>query len=242
MEGKNILRSQSSTITQTKSLSQLLLEIVAISGEYPAENIHRLIFSQSYSKKVIYNLTNDKLLKTVYMDGVKGYRLTIKGKRKLTAGNPTRFEGYFDGDVETNKMRTDLTRRRRLHSMAHVYTLMHNSGVCIFQDTKPKVFTQLQPALSQTTNQASELRILQKDESLNMCGTPYPAYTVSVPCFYSSREQKVDENKSGAIRGSKSVGVLLTLSQAYAIYNTRNTQTNWWEKVELWFCSILVNI
>jgi len=191
------------TQTKSKSQAQLLLELTAISGEYPSDNISRLMPSQSYSKKVIYSLTADKLLKVIYKGGIRGYRLTAKGKRKLISQNPARFAGYLEGDVETNKMRADHSRRLRLHSMAQVYTLMYNAGVSIFQDAKPDILA-AQPS----------------------------ACTISAPHFYSSREQKVDDEKSSAIRGSKAMGTLLTPTRAYAVYNTGNNQTSWFEKVE----------
>jgi hypothetical protein len=129
-----------------KSQAQLFLEITAISGEYPAENIYRIFSSSSYAKKKISALTAEKLIKVVNKGGIKGYRLAIGGKRKLMADNPARFAGYLDGDVETNKMRADHARRLRLHSMAQVHTFMHNAGVRFFKMISPTYLPNPHPA------------------------------------------------------------------------------------------------
>lgn len=192
------LRSTSAQSPLPRFQSQLFLEITAISGEYPADNIHRIFSSSSYAKKKISALTTDKLIKAVNKGGIKGYRLTIGGKRRLMTDNPARFAGYLDGGVDTNKLRADHTRRLRLHSIAQTHTIMHNAGVEIFQDNKPKLFNK----------------------------------PPSVPCFYSSREQKSHNDNSGAIRGSRAIGTLLTPTQVYAVYNTGHAHANWREKVE----------
>jgi len=126
--------------TKPKSQGRLLMEITAITGEYPQGNLPRLIPSQSYAKKVVSNLANDKLIKQISSGGLKGYRLTIKGKRSLLSDNPARFAGFLEGVAETNKMRSGYERRLRLHSLAEVCTLMNGAGVEIFADVKPKVF------------------------------------------------------------------------------------------------------
>jgi len=192
---------------------QLLMEITAISGEYPANNLRRLIPSSSYAKKVVTALIGDKLVKVVYKNGVRGYRLEIKGKRKLLADNPLRFADYLAGATDTNKQRNDHARRLRLHTTAEALTVLYNAGVRIFKDTKPPIYplgTKIppsQPALSQS------------------------ALTITIPCFYSSREQKGEDDN--AIRGSRAVGTLLTPTHAYAIYNTGTVESRWRESVEM---------
>ena len=220
--------------TKPKSQAQLLMELTAISGEYPAENIHRIIPSHSYAKKLITALINDKLIKLVNKGGVRGYRLEIKGKRKLLADNPTRYNAYLDGSTDTNKLRSDHPRRLRLHSVAEVYTLMHNAGVRIYRDTKPQVYmldasaNPSQPALSQTVSGSSAYRTPKNKGSPNVNGN---RLSITIPCFYSSREQKGEDDN--AIRGSRAVGTLLTPTHVYAIYNTGGTESRWRESVEM---------
>jgi len=156
----------------------------------------------------------DRLLKAVSGGGLKGYRLGFKGKRKLLEENPPRFKDYLEGGTETNRSRADHKRRMRLHSLAKVCTLMHNAGVEIFQDVKPKVFLldDVKPAAP-------------SQPSLSL-----PAIAISTPCFYTSREQKGQDDN--AIRGSRAAGTLLTPTHAYAIYNTGSIESRWSYTVE----------
>ena len=235
MEGKQTPPHppESTSRTKPKSQGKLLMEITAISGEYPAKNIHRLIPAPSYAKKVISTLVADKQIKLVSTGGLKGYRLMLMGKRKLVAGNPARFAGFLDGAVETNKMRTGYERRLRLHSLAEVCTLMHGAGVEIFSDVKPRIFLLDTPnPLSQPHNEKPEGGKPPKVDNLAGHGNPtqHPPSPITSPCFYTSREQKgTDDN---AIRGSRATGTLLTTTHVYAIYNTGSAESRWSEKTE----------
>ncbi|MCL2047420.1 MAG: hypothetical protein FWG87_01720 [Defluviitaleaceae bacterium] len=201
-------------MSKPKPQGQLLLELTAISGEYPADNIHRLIASASYAKKVITALTGDKLIRLVNKGGIRGYRLELKGKKKLLTANNARFADYLDGAADTNKQRSDHSRRLRLHAAAEVYTLMYNANVQIFKDIKPKIY------LPTAAADPSQSALSQS------------ALAVTTPCFYSSREHKMEYERSNAIRGSRAVGALLTSARVYAIYNTGVTESRWRESVE----------
>lgn len=52
-----------------------VLEMVGISGEFPVNQLHRLIESSSYAEKIITELKNEKLIRTHYRDRLRGYRL-----------------------------------------------------------------------------------------------------------------------------------------------------------------------
>jgi len=190
----------------------VLMEIIAISGEYPATSLCRLIPSESYVKKVVAQLIGDNLIKLISSGGLKGYRLTPKGKRKLASDNPARFAGVFDGATDTNKMRGGYVRRLRLHSLAETCALMYGSGIEIFADAKPAAYNSDEPS--------------GKTEEHNK----HPPVKITTPCFYTSRELKGRDDN--AIRGSRAVGTLLTPSLAYAVYNTRGTESRWSDKVE----------
>jgi hypothetical protein len=225
MEGE---RTPHLPITKSKSQAHLLLELTAISGEYPAENIRRIIPSTSYAKKVVTALINDKQIKLVNKGGVRGYRLETKAKRQLLSENHARYKEYMGGATDTNKQRSDQPRRLRLHSAAEVYTLMYNARIRIFKDTKPKIYQPdtaaipSQTALSQTVGESTEGKATLKTDSPPI---------ISVPCFYSSREQKGEDDY--AIRGSRAVGTLLTPTHVYAIYNTGSAESRWRESVEM---------
>ena len=203
-----------------KPQGKLLMEITAMSGEYPASFLPRLIPAASYAKKIVSALIGDKLIKPVSEGGLKGYRLTPKGKKQLVLDNPARFAGLLDGTVETNKVRSGHERRLRLHTIAETSTVMHNAGVEIFKDVKPKVYLPDLPPLPSQPSVTIEGR---------NPGQHRP-HIITVPCFYTSREQKGQDDN--AIRGSRAAGTLLTPTCAYAIYNTGSKESRWSKNVE----------
>lgn len=195
--------------TRPPTQEQLFLEQIALAGEYPYSNRHRVIPSQTYAKKVITKLTAEKLITMFRGDGLWGYRLTAKGKRYLMEENSERFDGYFEGQAETNLIRGNPPRRERLHLMAEVYTHMLNSGVRVYQDTKPRIFET--PLADEPTKSTMKIKY---------------------PYFYTSREQKNENVDADAIRGSRASGVLLASTDVFAVYNTGERLRRWTERTE----------
>ena len=218
----NPISQPTSTLMQTlkpkqKSKKQALLELTAISGEYPADNIHQLIPASSYVKKLVIDLVNEKQLKLVSNGGMKGYRLDYKGKRKLLEENPDRFKIFLEGGSETNRARDNFARRLRLRSLAEVYTIMYNTGTQIFQDMKPNIY--FADAPSQSTNKDINNEQFQFNTNIH-------SY------FYSSRELKGGDDKYNAIRGSRAAGIFITPENVYAMYNAGNSEPRWNFKTE----------
>ena len=81
-----------------------LLELVAVSGELPADQIARLSGGNSYKETVITLLKENKLIRirTFCRDKLRGYRLTRRLKSLLLSDNPERFDFYLTGKAETN--------------------------------------------------------------------------------------------------------------------------------------------
>lgn len=71
----------------TSTSAYRFLELVALSGEFPADNLHRMGIGENYGEKLVTKLKEEKLLKTHYKDKLRGYRLTSRGKRILP-GSP----------------------------------------------------------------------------------------------------------------------------------------------------------
>ena len=228
-----------------KSQGKVLMEITAMSGEYPADFIPRMIPAASYARKIISTLVGDKLIKPVLAGGLKGYRLTPKGKRQLLSDNPARFAGFLDGAVETNKIRKGYERRLRLHSLAEVCTLMHNAEVEIFKDVKPRVYLPDAPTVSSQPHDKSpeggkppKVNNHSPSENPSQPSVAHEGVNpgqrsppiISAPCFYTSREQKGQEDN--AIRGSRAAGTLLTPEHIYAIYNTGSAVSGWSKNTE----------
>ena len=87
--------------------------MVALCGEFPADQLTRLIPSPSYGEKLITELKAQKLLRTHYRDHLRGYRLTGRAKQMLLAQNPDRFRDFLTGNTETNQVRSEVTRKQK---------------------------------------------------------------------------------------------------------------------------------
>ena len=184
-----------------------LLELVAVSGELPADQLCRLPGGDSYKLNVVRALKSQKLLRTYYRDGVRGYRLTAPAKKALCRDNPERFSFSLSGSAETNLVKSEITRRLRLHRVAEATLTMKNAGVLIFRDEKPDVFS---PEWEET-------------DSLS----------ITVPAFYTSREIKEMGTVFAKIRGARSVGVLLTPADVFVVYDLGNSLMKWEYKSEM---------
>ena len=176
------------------TLAYRILEHTAICGELPAYLLSELPYSPNYVNNVVHYLKRNKLLRTYYRDRVRGYRLTAISKQILLATNPDRFTIFLTGNVETNLVKSDLSRRKRLHNIAGCLLFMENGHVAIFQDRKPVVFE-------------SDVRKLPPMQQ---------------SAFYTSREIKNMGDDAIKISGSRMSGVLLTPCGVYITYNCCN--------------------
>lgn len=188
---------------QTKSYE--LLELIAVSGELPASQLFRLSGGESYKAAVVTNLKQKRLITTYYRDSLRGYRLTSRAKRLLCEENPRRFSFYLTGAADTNHVKSEITRRLRLHRIAETTVTMKRSGVSVFRDDRPAVFAPVW------------------DENIR----------IRSPSFYNSREIKELGTAFAKIRGARSVGVLLTEGEIFAVYNLGDALMKWEYKSEM---------
>lgn len=195
------MRKSKEKVHSLDSFSALLLTLIALSGEFPSEQIARLPSTDAYKGKVIKSLKNCGLIRTYYRDGLRGLRLTAAAKKQLAADWPDRFSPLFTGDTMTNAPKYTILHRLRLHRMAEAFISMLNAGVSSFPWQKPVIFTPT------PLDQA-----------------PY----IERPAYFSSREVKGLGNAATKIRNSRAVGVLLTgtghilTGKLAAVQRTRN--------------------
>ena len=183
------------------------LELVAISGEYPAEQISLALGEGRYKEKVIAELKEHKLLKSYYKDQKRGYRVTKTGKRFLLDTNKERFSFYLEGNVDTNIRKSELIRRQRLHYIAIVFTMMHQAEITIFRDLKTDIF-------------APEYKARQPPNS-------------NFSAFYNSREIKALGTPSVKIKNARGIGTLFAARKCFIVYYTGNFIMKWQYKSEL---------
>lgn len=188
------------------TLANLLLTLTALSGEFPTAQISRLPSTGAYQEKILKSLKGEKLLRTYYRDGLRALRLTTAAKKLLADKWPDRFLPYLSGSTETNALKSEVSRRLRLHRMAEVLVTMLNANVLVFPWEKPAVFSP----------------------------TPLSAAPcIGRPAYYSSREVKGLGAQAVKIRGSRSTGLLLTDGAIFTIYNTGPFAMKWEYKAEM---------
>ena len=64
------------------------------------------------------DLKKSGLLRTYYRDKLRGYRLGVRAKNRLLDNWPERFAPYLTGDTDTNRLKSEIGRRLRLHRLA----------------------------------------------------------------------------------------------------------------------------
>lgn len=200
------MRSANS-LPDKQTVGYMLLELIAVSGELPADQLKRLSGGDSYKLSVVRKLKSQKLLRTYYRDGVRGYRLTLSAKKALCSLNPERFSFALTGSAETNLVKSEITRRLRLHRVAETTVTMTNAGVLIFRDEKPDIFSPL--------------------------WEEHTRLSIKAPAFYNSREIKEMGTVFTKIRGARSVGVLLTSADVFVVYNLGSALMKWEYKSEM---------
>jgi len=62
--------------------------MIGMCGEFPADQLNRLIPSASYAEKLITDLKAEHLIRTHYRDALRGYRLTKAAKEMLLSVSP----------------------------------------------------------------------------------------------------------------------------------------------------------
>ena len=195
----------SSRLPRTDTISYHLLELTAICGELPAYLLIRIPGSTSYKESVITSLKKDGLLKTYYRDKLRGYRLGRKARGFLLEENPERFSFFLTGNGETSRLKSEFTRRLRLHRVAEIFVSMRNAGIRIFRDEKPDIFS----------------------------AGGSPVSTLDCPAFYGSREIKEVGIDAVKIRGSRMAGALLAPAGIFVTYNGDSYTMKWDYRAEI---------
>jgi len=189
--------------------SYTILELIAVSGDFPADLIYRLAGGSRYKEERVKLLKAKKLIRTYNRDKLRSYRLTVIAKKHLLLDRPDRFIYCLTGKTETNQLKSEKVRRLRLHRIAETLVTMHNAAVAIFCDEKPDVFS---PVGAQEKSTISRIHS---------------------PAFYHSREIKEFGTEFVKIRGARSVGTLLSEDTAFVVYNMGDALLKWGYKSEM---------
>ena len=117
--------------------SEMLLLLIAVSGELQAEMAPYAVGSASYAAALVTKLKKDGWILARSRDGIKGYLLRAKGKKMLMERYPEAFAVYFSGAAETNHVKSEPERRLRLHRMSRAWAFFYRMGVPVFPMQKP---------------------------------------------------------------------------------------------------------
>ncbi len=183
-----------------------LLQLIAISGEFPATLLTRLAGGASYKEAMVYKLKKDGLLHTYYRDRLRSYRLTPLAKSLLMAEWRPRFQFYLTGNADTNRLKSEITRRLRQCRIASTYVNMLGAGILVFRDSKPAVFRQTGEIIPDRLGKTA---------------------------FYSSREIKEIGAEAVKIRGARLVGVVLSEDHIFVTYNNNVAVERWDYQAEM---------
>jgi len=195
------MKHEKQMLPDRQSQAYKILSLIAISGELPSNQIKRLSGGGRYKEEKIKELKSKKLIRTYYREKLRGYRLMTETKDILITDNNDRFAFFLSGNADTNILKSEITRRLRLKSIAETIITMQNAGVSVYRDEKPDVFK----------------------PNINVNTLPF---IITSPAFYNSREIKALGSEFVKIQGARSVGVLLS---EYDSFQNRYPLNQWQE-------------
>lgn len=175
-----------------------------MSGESSENAMAVLVPQESYRQKIIYKLLSDKLLYTYKKDGIKGYRLTKKGKETLLFIDYDRFGFFLSDGADFSMRRSSLSHRQRQHRISETIAMMEKSGVEIYYDKKIQIFEE-KSAQSVVFSQSA---------------------------FFHAKEVKVQGDLTKKMGNSRMTGIWLTSGSIWFCYNTGSGTMKWFENVE----------
>lgn len=191
------------------------MSVVCMSGECSEKAANILLPQKSYSQKVLYKLTGDKLIYKYQKEGMKGYRLTKKGKETMLLIDPKRFGFFLENGADFSMRRSSLTHRERQHRISEVLAIMLQSGILIYLDKKPHVFAK---------NCEEYIKIKEL-------------------MYFQVKEVKEQGMLTRKICNSRITGVLLSSNDIWFCYNMGYNNLSWFNNVEnradIVICSML---
>ncbi|MCD7884731.1 MAG: hypothetical protein LUI87_13660 [Lachnospiraceae bacterium] len=191
--------------------SELLLRAIAMNGELPCEAAEYILRSRSYTAALITKLKKEDLISLRNKDGLKGYVLRSKGKKKLLTLAGTEGKDILSGEMENNRPRTDLQKRLRLHRMAYSFTYFYRMNVPVFPSDKPPFPPKRSDSKQSDYNDEKKL-----PERNGMA-------------YFSASEVKAG---SVQVKGSRACGMLFVHQTAYVVYHTMDQRMKWAKKME----------
>ena len=115
----------------------VLLRMIAVSGELPAGLVGEIVGSETYAAALITRLKKENYISVRNAGGYKGYVLRSKGKRYLLEKYEDDLFFFLSGSAQTNHVKSEPEKRLRLYRMSEVWVFFMKMGIEIFQSQKP---------------------------------------------------------------------------------------------------------
>ena len=190
-----------------------ILELLALIGDMSSEEICRFFKSESYVRKVLSLLNNNKLIKKAKDTERLSYRLTLAGKKKLKEQIPEIFESLLSDRKSMNVVRSDNGYKERRKKLLEILTMFYRADIKIFPNEK--FLLKSVSVISRTDN---------TDFAEN-----------SRPEFYTSVEIKEIFPDFNIAKGSRALGILISYGRIYIIYYTYDGELLWRKETEIKF-------
>lgn len=114
-----------------------LLMAVAACGELPAQLVLDVVGSASYAAALITKLKEENRIGCRFRDGLKGYVLHRKGKNYLMGAFPELMYPFLEGDASLYPVKSEQSKRLRLHRMAYAWVQLYGLGADTFTGKFP---------------------------------------------------------------------------------------------------------
>ena len=198
---------------KTDLMTVKMLELLALVGDMSTDEIRPFFNSESYVRKLITKLKNDKYIKKSCETEKISYRLTNNGKKELHRYLPEIFQPLLSDRKSMNVVRNDKGYKDRRKKLLEVLTVFQRADVKIFPDEKfilRKIF------LDAGTDNADTVLNCQ-------------------PEFYTAVEIKEVIPDFNVAKGSRSLGILISYGKIYVIYYTYEGDLLWRKETEIKF-------
>lgn len=190
-----------------------ILELLALVGDMSSKEICEFFSSESYVRKVLSTMHNDKLIKKSKNVERITYRLTLAGKNSLRECLPEQFEELLSDRRAMNVVRDDNGYKDRRKKILEVLTMFHRADIKIFPDEKVLIRNH---SLNTRTDNADTTDFLKKLQ----------------PEFYTALEIKELIPEFNIAKGSRALGILISYERIYIIYSTYDGELLWWKETE----------
>ena len=193
-----------------------ILEILALVGEMSSDEICSFFNSESYVRKVLSSMHNDKIVKKSKNTEKITYRLTVAGKNKLKERLPDVYKELLADRRSMNVVRDDKGYKDRRKKLLEILTMFHRADIKIFPDEKVLIKNYSVITQADTTDTTDATDFLKNIQ----------------PEFYTSLEIKEQIPEFNIAKGSRALGILISYGKIYIIYSTYEGELLWWKETE----------